>query len=105
MEFFIHGLRYVFPPVWLGVTRGIPTSYGAPPLSKEFAAGDLPPVWPHPEGTLRGEGLVPLYRSVPEAALRDAHLYEWLAIIDALRSGRARERALATKELQRRLAQ
>ncbi len=104
LEFLLHGLRYVFPAEWRGVTRGVPTSYAAPPLSSEFATGDLPPVWPHPEGTSRGEGLAPLYRSVPDAALRDPQLYEWLALVDALRSGRARERKLAANELERRLA-
>lgn len=104
LEFFVHGLRYVFPAERLGVTRGIPTSYAAPPLNAHFAAGELPPVWPHPEGTSRGEGLAPLYKSAPSAALRDPQLYEWLALIDALRAGRARERKLAIQELERRLA-
>lgn len=102
-EFLVHGLRYVFPPVWMGVTRGVPTSYAAPPLKRQFAEGELPPVWPDAEGTARGEGLAPLYRSVPRAALRDARLYEWLALVDAVRAGRARERRLAAKELERRL--
>jgi DNA-binding Lrp family transcriptional regulator len=102
-EFLIHGLRYVFPPEWSGVTRGIPTSYAAPPLLAEFAQGELPPVWPDAEGSTRGEGLAPLYRSAPRAALRDPRLYEWLALVDAMRAGRARERKLATREIERRL--
>jgi hypothetical protein len=102
-EFLVHGIRYVFPPEWRGVTRGIPTSYAAPPLDKEFAASDLPPVWPDPEGTARGEGLAPLYKSAPRAALRDPKLYEWLALVDAVRGGRARERKLASQEIERRL--
>jgi len=105
LEFLLHGLRYVFPAEWRGVTRGVPTSYAAPPLSAQFSIGDLPPVWPHPEGTSRGEGLVPLYRSVPDAALRDPAFYEWLALVEAVRSGRARERRMASKELERRLAE
>jgi hypothetical protein len=104
LEFLLHGLRYVFPAEWSGVTRGVPTSYAAPPLNAQFSIGDLPPVWPHPDGTSRGEGLAPLYKSVPAAALRDPALYEWLALIDAVRSGRARERKLASSELERRLA-
>jgi hypothetical protein len=103
LEFLLHGLRYVYPPEWKGVTRGVPTSYAAPPLRGQFAVGDLPPVWPHPEGTSRGEGLVPLYRSAPEAALRDPSFHEWLALVDAVRSGRARERRMASDELTRRL--
>jgi hypothetical protein len=47
--------------------------------------------------------LVPLYRSAPDAALRDPALYEWLALVDALRSGKARERRMAGEELARRL--
>ena len=104
LEFLLHGLRYVFPAEWKGVTRGVPTSYAAPPLCARFSVGDLPPVWPHLEGTSRGEGLVPLYKSAPAAALRDPVLYEWLALVDALRSGRARERRMAGDELERRLS-
>jgi hypothetical protein len=104
-EFLVHGLRYVFPPEWRGVTRGIPTSYAAPPLAEHIAQGDLPPVWPDPEGQVRGEGLAPLYRSAPRAALRDPRLHEWLALADALRAGRARERKLAAQEVERRLSE
>jgi len=104
LEFLVHGLRYVFPAESRGVTRGLPTSFAAPPLAAEFAAGDLPPVWPHPEGTARGEGLAPLYKSAPNAALRDPQLYEWLALVDALRGGRARERRLAVNQIEKKLS-
>lgn len=40
---------------------------------------------------------------MPEAALRDPTLYELLALLDAIRDGRARERALAEKALEKRL--
>jgi hypothetical protein len=86
------------------VTRGVPTSYAAPPLARQIAGGaDLPPVWPYAEGKQRGVGLEPLYKTVPAAALRDPVLYELLALIDALRDGRARERRLAEQELSARL--
>lgn len=104
LEFLVHGIKYAFPGVWKGITRGIPTSIGAPPLSFSFGTSEFPPVWPYANGTARGEGLVPLYRSAPEAALRDPILYEWLALIDAVRSGRARERQLAVAEFKRRLS-
>ena len=103
LEFLVHGLRYVFPPEWTGVTRGVPTSHATPPLSTRLHASDLPPVWPHPEGAVRGEGLAPLYRSAPVAALANPRLHELLALADALRSGRARERRLAADELESRL--
>lgn len=103
LEFLVHGLKYAFPPERKGIARGIPTSIAALPLKAEFVGSDLPPVWPHPSGSVRGEGLQPLYKSAPDAALEDPAMYEWFAIIDAVRSGRARERALATAELKRRL--
>ena len=103
LEFLLHGVRYLIPPVWTGVTRGVPTSYAAPPLNASIVADDLPPVWPHPEGPTRGQGLVPIYRSVPNAALKDPALHEWLALVDAIRSGRARERELAARIIRERL--
>ena len=61
------------------------------------------PVWPSADGTVRGLAFSPLYRSAPQAAGRDEILYELLALVDALRAGRARERELAGKEIERRL--
>ncbi len=104
LEFLVHGAKYSFPARFTTVTRGVPTSHAALPLSKLFAASELPPVWAHPEGTVRGEGLEPLYSSAPDAALRNPELHEWLALLDAVRAGRARERALAIKELTKRLS-
>ncbi len=105
LEFLVHAVPYLVPPVWTGVSRGVPTSHAAAPLNAMVLSGDdLPPVWPHPEGATRGQGLVPIYRSVPDAALRDPTLYEWLALVDAIRSGRARERELAVRILRERLS-
>lgn len=104
LEFLVHGLKYVFPAEHGRLTRGMPTAHAASPLREQFAANDEPPpVWPDPEGTVRGEEFEPLYRSVPQAARNDARLYELLALVDAIRGGRARERELAVKELRSRL--
>lgn len=103
-EFLIHGLKYAFPAEHSNVTRGVPTSYAAEPLKSEIAmSNEPPPVWPWPEGDTRGIGLKPLYKKVPQAALRDSELYELLALVDAIRAGRARERKLAEQDLVRRL--
>lgn len=104
IEFLVHGLKYVFPPQRGELTRGIPTSYAAPPLRDLIKIGAEPiPVWPIPEGTERGVAFEPLYRTAPFAALRDHSLYELLAITDALREGRARERKIAEEQLRLRL--
>ncbi len=100
LEFMAHGVRYAFPPVQGGLTRGVPTAYAAAPLNELIApSADPPPVWPHAKGSARGLALAPLYPSVPEAALQDARLYAALALLDALRMGQARERDAALKRL------
>jgi hypothetical protein len=103
-SFLMHGLRYVFPAERGELTRGVATSYGAPPMRALLTrTTDPTPVWPHPDGKQRGIALAPLYRSAPAAALRDKKFYEFLVIADALRDGRVRERKLAEAELHRRL--
>jgi hypothetical protein len=99
-EFAVHGAKYAFAPERLPIGPGIPTSHSAPAFAGVFAEGHEPLVWPDPQGPVRGEGLVPLHPCVPGAALRDAALYELLALFDALRAGRARERGMAQKRLQ-----
>ena len=104
LEFLVHGVKYAFPPERGELTRGVPTGYAAPPLDKVIAgSSDPPPVWPHAEGKVRGYAFAPLYPTVPAAALRDAALYELLALADAIRDGRARERSLARQALEKRL--
>ena len=103
-EFLLHGVKYAFPAEHGQVTRGVPTSFAAPPLKDDIASSDeLPPVWPWRDGETRGIALEPLYRTAPAAALRDPILYELLALVDAIRDGRARERKAAEKELLNRL--
>lgn len=103
-EFLIHGVKYAFPAERGSLTRGTPTSYAAEPLCRMIQAGREPaPVWADPLGSVRGIALVPLYKTVPAAAKRDALLYRRLALLDAVRDGRARERNLAERELRRSL--
>jgi hypothetical protein len=103
-EFAVHGVRYAFPATVGAVKRGIPTSFGAPPLSMEIAsAPGEAPVWPSPEGTAKGPSLSPLSANAANAALADPALHALLALQDALRIGRARERTLAAKHLKQRL--
>lgn len=100
-EFALHGAKYAFAPERLPPGPGVPTSHSAPAFAGVFAPGHEPLVWPDAHGTVRGEGLVPLHPCVPGAALRDAALYELLALFDALRAGRARERGMASTRLQK----
>lgn len=104
VEFLVHGVPYVFVPELGQITRGMPTGYAGPILSPFFeTSGDPPPVWPDPDGEIRGQAFSPLYKSVPKAAREDRQLYELLTLVDALRSGRARERQIAHQEMVKRL--
>lgn len=102
LELLQYGLRYVFPQKPGPVVRGLPTSHSASPLKAQIQSSEAY-VWPYAKGTVRGHSIVPLYPSAPEAALKDAQLYEFLVLVDALRVGRAREREMAVKELKIRL--
>jgi len=98
-EFAAYGAKYAFPAEKLPMAVGVPTSHSAPAFAGVFAPGSDDWVWPHPNGTARGHGLEPLHASVPFAAMQDPKLYEMLALFDALRVGRARERGMALKRL------
>lgn len=102
MEFLQYGLRYVFPQKPGAVVRGIPTSHSASPLKEQIQSTE-DYVWPYGKGNIRGHSILPLYPSVPEAVLKDEKLHELLALTDALRVGRAREKEMAVIELQKRL--
>jgi hypothetical protein len=104
-ELLIHGVKYCFPVELRHLTRGIPTSYAAPPVNKiTVKSGDPPPVWPYCNGEVRGIAISPIHKAVLAAALKDVKLYEMLALLDAIRCGRAREREAASRELIIRLA-
>lgn len=102
LDFLEHGLRYVYPQMPGPRLRGVPTAHSAPPLSQEILSEE-PYVWPYGEGTVRGESIEPLHPKVPEACLKDPSFHEYMALCDALRVGRAREKNMAIQELRNRL--
>ncbi len=103
LEFLQFGLPYAFPQKPGAVVRGIPTAHSAPPLNA-IIQSDENYVWPSSRGTMRGQAIEPLYKSVPQAIEKDSQLYEMLALVDAVRVGKARERELAVRELGKRIA-
>lgn len=91
-----HALKHFFPVKPGAMVRGIPTGFAAPALSKSIkSAGGLIPVWPDALGTERGQGIQPLYKTVPEAVKKDKTLYHYLALVDAIRLGGPRECGVA----------
>jgi hypothetical protein len=105
-EFLVFGLRYVFPAK-LGIpSDGMPTAFSARPLrEKLFLDEGDEVVWSGPgiPSKVRGRAIDPLYKTAPLAADDDPELHEYLALADAMRVGKARERQMAGDELSRRL--
>jgi len=64
-----------------------------------------PPIWPDAVGEVRGFAIEPLHPAVPDAARRDADLWELLALFDAIRIGGPRDRTLAGETLDRRISE
>lgn len=102
MDFLQYGLSIVFPVKPGAVVRGIPTAHSAAPLNKDISSDEFY-VWPFAKGNVRGHGITPLYATVPQAALEDEQLYAMLALADALRVGKAREKNIAVQELKNRI--
>lgn len=104
LSFLSHGVRHAFFAKPGRIVRGMPTAHSAPPLRSLIeSAEDSPLVWPDELGDRRGQAIEPLYPSVPAVARRNQGLYELLALTDAIRCGRTRERELALSELRERL--
>lgn len=99
VEFLSHGVRYAFFAVPGSEVRGVPTAHSAPPLAEEIVS-DEAYVWPSAKGEQRGSALPPLYEGADQLPERAPDLYRALALVDAIRVGRARERKRATEHLE-----
>lgn len=103
-NFIIYGLKFVFPAKPGAMSRGIPTAFAAPMLDGRLVStGEYINVWPFAEGRDMGQSIKPLFQSVPEAVQKDERLYEYLALVDAIRLGNQREAGLAGELLSERL--
>ncbi len=102
MGFLEKGVAYTFPQKPGAIVRGVPTSHSASPLQEQIESNENY-VWPSAKGKIRGQAIIPLYKSAPDAAQLDSRLYQLLVLIDAIRVGRAREKKIAISELKSRI--
>lgn len=101
-DFIQYGLGVVFPQHPGNIVRGTLTAHSAPPLNSSILS-EQDYVWPYAKGLARGQSVIPLYPTVPQAVLLDEQLYEMLALFDAIRVGRVREKNLALEYLEKRI--
>lgn len=100
-----HAVPFVAPARLGAPTRGVRTAWAAPPLLDRLVAVDeLPPVWPAPDADARGLSVEPLHPAAVELSRSDPWMYEMLALVDGVRLGDARVRALSQELLSERLA-
>lgn len=102
IDFLKFGLQYVFPKKPGRIVRGIPTAHSAKPLN-EIIQSKQNYVWAYAEGETKGQVIEPLHKNVAKACLKDAKLYELLALVESIRVGKVREKNIAIQELEKRI--
>lgn len=103
VDFLIHGMKYVFPAQAGILTRGVPTAHSHP-FMQSFISSEQAYVWPSATGTVLGQAVEPFYANQVKAIEQDEELYRLLALLDVIRVGKLREKAVAEKELKESLA-
>ena len=94
-----HAVRWISPGSIGDWELGLPTAHAASPLADKLRGDDDPVVMPLAHGPMRGRAVSPIHPQAPFAAQRDPKLHGLLALVDALRIGRARDRSVAVMEL------
>jgi predicted transcriptional regulator len=102
LDFLKCGVQYVYPQQPGAIVRGIETAHSAPPLRDKIVSSE-PYVWPFAKGRVRGQSIEPLHPKIPNACLKDSRFYELMALTDAIRVGKARERKMAIEMIKERL--
>ncbi|MGK0440346.1 MAG: hypothetical protein ACJA0N_000132 [Pseudohongiellaceae bacterium] len=100
LSFIVSGLRYVFPVKPGAIERGLITGFEAPGLEGLLSSvADYHYIWPEAKGSDKGQTVTPLYKTAPHAARQDPHLYQSMALVDAIRLGAPREVTIAKHAL------
>ena len=103
LEFVVSGLRYVFPAKPGAIERGLLTCFEAPGLKRLLSSlAENHYIWPDADSKDQGQSINALYSTAPYAAKQDRELYQYMALVDAIRLGNTREVDIASKELKQR---
>ncbi len=99
-EFLQYGMPYVFPQSPGPMTKGMVTGHSHPYFAKSIISSELY-VWPEAGGKDYGQAIEPFYPNQVRAAKVDDKLYEALAMLDVIRTGRTREKRIAIDYLKK----
>jgi hypothetical protein len=109
-DLLVFAVPRIFYAVRGSLESGWLTAYHLPTLMSEFEGlrpvalkTVLPVVWPDVKGPVRGETLLPIYPTAPEAARKDTRLYELLALTDVIRLGDIKYKKKAAELLERKI--
>ena len=102
LDFLKAGLPYVYPQQPGALVKGMAAAHSPPPLNKKITS-DEHFVWHYANGNVRGSAITPLHPKIPEACIKDAKFYEFMALTDAIRVGKVRERKIAFEMLKERI--
>lgn len=103
LEFLQHGIQYAFAVEPGRISKGIPTAHSAPVMNKQIIAENDQYIWPDAKGSVRGQVIEPLDKRVAEIIKNDPELYDMLALIDAIRVGKSREKDIADRLLKEKI--
>jgi len=100
-----HVARWIAPATVGDYELGLPTAHSEASVRAQLLGAEADTlVIPLPHGPVRGRAVSPIHPLAPAAAARDPRLHRMLALVDTFRVGRARERAIAARELRACLA-
>jgi hypothetical protein len=97
-EFLQFGMPYVFPQSPGSLTKGMATGHCHRYFSHGIISNDVY-VWPELNGSDYGQAIQPFYHNQVKAAKKDELLYEALAVLDVIRTGKSREKKMAIEYL------
>ena len=106
-EFITYSVKFNFPGTIGPICKGVPTSISFSNVRKDVVAGkgvENTFVIPSPLGKALGQSVEPLYKNLSEAVLKDPKFHEMIANLDMLRVGKAREKKIALKYFEKKLA-
>ncbi len=98
IDFVAYGLPYVFPTEIGTLVRGIPTAHSAPVFNNKIISNETL-VWADSKGSAKGQAVEPLYPNALLAIKKDSTFYDVLAILDAIRIGKVREKKIGIEML------